>query len=280
MDIQIDLARFDKLLASFHILTKYRIAFFDANFNKVICYPKEECRFCQAIRSVNGGQALCKASDEKAFQHCLSSNDLYRYTCHAGLTEASIALQYNGVTVGFIIFGQICPVPNGEQRQKRLLPSIKSVKLSDDDKKEIIEEIIYQDDEQIQAASALLIAIGKYAITSKLFSFKRGEFIDKVDNYIAAHYAEKINSSTVAEALNISRTELYELCNQYLHMGIAQYILQKRVQRACSLLSSTKMPISDVSDMVGFSEYSYFSKVFKQMVGLSAKAYRKAHSSD
>ena len=53
--------------------------------------------------------------------------------------------------------------------------------------------------------------------------------------------------------------------------GIASFIKLKRLAKAKELVLKTDMPISDISDSVGFSDYNYFLRVFKKHYGVSPK---------
>ena len=53
--------------------------------------------------------------------------------------------------------------------------------------------------------------------------------------------------------------------------GIASFIKLKRLAKAKELVLKTDMPISDISDSVGFSDYNYFLRVFKKHYGISPK---------
>ena len=52
------------------------------------------------------------------------------------------------------------------------------------------------------------------------------------------------------------------------------YWLHMRVQRACELLDTTDQPIKRIAGEMGFSDALYFSRVFRQVHGLSPRAYR------
>ena len=47
-----------------------------------------------------------------------------------------------------------------------------------------------------------------------------------------------------------------------------------RVEEAKRLLTATDYPLSQIAVSVGFSDQSYFSKVFKQITGISPNRYR------
>nr|WP_235196433.1 helix-turn-helix transcriptional regulator [Streptococcus mitis] len=58
---------------------------------------------------------------------------------------------------------------------------------------------------------------------------------------------------------------------------LVKYITDKRINAAKSLLSQTNISISQVSCQVGYDNYSYFTKIFKQRTGLSPGDYRKTY---
>ena len=67
----------------------------------------------------------------------------------------------------------------------------------------------------------------------------------------------------------MSRTTLYTLAQQYLECGILDYIRKKRIKYAQNLPANTQLPVTVISDKAGFSDYSYFRRVFKQETGTS-----------
>ena len=61
-------------------------------------------------------------------------------------------------------------------------------------------------------------------------------------------------------------------------VGIMKHVKNLRIQTAKELLSSTNFPISDIAYEVGFSDYSYFTKVFKEEVRCTPREFRKNNS--
>ena len=58
-------------------------------------------------------------------------------------------------------------------------------------------------------------------------------------------------------------------------ISISAYILQKRVEEARNLLVHSDLPINTVSIYVGYSNFSYFTKMFKDNTGYSPLEYRR-----
>ena len=59
-------------------------------------------------------------------------------------------------------------------------------------------------------------------------------------------------------------------------MGISpiNYLISKRIEESKNLLCTTNYSIRDISTIVGFSNSSYFSQMFKKSTGLSPREYK------
>ena len=55
-------------------------------------------------------------------------------------------------------------------------------------------------------------------------------------------------------------------------------MIQKRIQEAKVLLSTTNLQISEISIIIGFTSQSYFAQAFKKAMGISPIHFRKNHS--
>ena len=87
--------------------------------------------------------------------------------------------------------------------------------------------------------------------------------------YIDEHLSEEINIYDLCEHVGTSRTKLYETFKKDCGIGIAAYIKEKRLATARRLLKNTDLSVADVSAKVGFYDYNYFSRVYKQKYGIS-----------
>ena len=103
MELEFHIERLNRLLKSFYQLTGIRIVIFDINHQEIASFPNCNCDFCKVIQNNKYGYECCNKSNAKAFEHCLESDDLYIYNCHAGLIEAMINLKIDNTIVGFIM---------------------------------------------------------------------------------------------------------------------------------------------------------------------------------
>lgn len=95
-------------------------------------------------------------------------------------------------------------------------------------------------------------------------------------DYIAAHYyRSSLSVPEVAEHTGISCTHLYRLFRRHLSRSPNEYLLNIRIENACNLLRGTSLPVQTIAYSVGFNNPLYFSKAFRQRIGMSPSEYRR-----
>ena len=55
---------------------------------------------------------------------------------------------------------------------------------------------------------------------------------------------------------------------------MVDYIIKKRLELAKMLLEQNKLSITMISARVGYNNYSYFTKMFKKMYGMTPREYQ------
>ena len=93
--------------------------------------------------------------------------------------------------------------------------------------------------------------------------------------FIHDHFAEHISLTDIAKSANVSETETLRCFKFCMQMTLYRYLLELRLERAAKLLRETDEPVTNIADMVGFSQVSYFGKCFKTKTGRSPKEYRE-----
>ena len=93
--------------------------------------------------------------------------------------------------------------------------------------------------------------------------------------YIAEHYMENFDLQQLADHVCLSRPRLSALFKEQTGTSIMRWRDEKRISKACELLSSTSTPISRIAEMVGYSDPLYFSRIFHQHLNCSPREYRR-----
>ncbi|WP_282935962.1 AraC family transcriptional regulator [Paenibacillus sp. RC67] len=99
--------------------------------------------------------------------------------------------------------------------------------------------------------------------------------IEQAIQYISNSYSENLTLDKIAAELFLNRYYLCHLFKKTLGITISDFLLQTRFHHAKQLLIHTQMPVSEVSDKVGFNSLSYFTKAFRTYTGLTPRDYRK-----
>ena len=103
----------------------------------------------------------------------------------------------------------------------------------------------------------------------------QSNLIQRITDYIDHHYKEDISRTKLAEMVFLSPDHLARVFKRDTGETLVKYITDKRMAAAKEMLSQSDTPIYQVALQVGYDNYSYFTKAFKQKVGLSPGDYRK-----
>ncbi|ANY70141.1 hypothetical protein BBD42_29300 [Paenibacillus sp. BIHB 4019] len=95
--------------------------------------------------------------------------------------------------------------------------------------------------------------------------------------YIGEHYAEPLSLTELAKHFHFNPSYLSTYFSAHNNEGFSEYLNKIRVEKAAELLLADSASISEISGMVGYSDHSYFTKVFKKITGLSPSHYRKQY---
>ncbi len=94
-------------------------------------------------------------------------------------------------------------------------------------------------------------------------------------DYIYASLDQAISLAALANLLGMSQYHFCKSFKQSMGMAPYQYVRRQRVERAKQLLEQKDLPIASIALQCGFSDQSHFTKQFRQLTGITPKAYRE-----
>jgi AraC-like DNA-binding protein len=86
----------------------------------------------------------------------------------------------------------------------------------------------------------------------------------------------ELTPEKIAEMLNISYSWFRRVFKQYTGFSPVQYQMEIKIQKAKELLTSTTMPVKEISYELNFESISYFVTLFKTKTGFSPMNYRNS----
>ncbi len=97
-------------------------------------------------------------------------------------------------------------------------------------------------------------------------------------SYLREHFTENFSLSYLAELCHISDVYFRKLFNSQLNMTPAEYRISLRIERAKKLLAYSNLAVTEIAELLGYSEGAFFIRQFKKVAGMTPLIYRKLYS--
>ena len=128
-------------------------------------------------------------------------------------------------------------------------------------------------DEYLFLLSELIDLIRSTGLTLNISAHR--EEIQIIDKCITEHIDQKLTLSFLARYINRSENYLSRLFKGETGINIIQYINYRKMEKAKELLMDPQLSINEISNTLGFTEASYFNKIFKKIYDINPSEYRK-----
>jgi two-component system response regulator YesN len=109
---------------------------------------------------------------------------------------------------------------------------------------------------------------------SKKHIRKNDKIVLDIKRLICSQYMKDISVNKIAQMVYLSPNYISLIFKRETGVTITDYLTSIRIDRAKELLKDTELLIQQVSEMVGYEDASYFSKVFKKITGIHPLKYR------
>lgn len=152
-----------------------------------------------------------------------------------------------------------------------------------------IRRIKHQRQETLEAYLALLEkgqtqdsagqTVADYTVQSASAVSTDDPFLQKVLAFVEQNLGNSdADVGQMADACAVSRSVLQRRMKQLMGVSPADFLREARLKRACQLLKNSHTGVSDVAYQCGFSDPKYFSRCFRQSVGMSPSEYKNQPS--
>lgn len=102
---------------------------------------------------------------------------------------------------------------------------------------------------------------------------ENSETINLILDYINENYSKKITNNTIGNKFNLHPNYISAVVKKHTGIPMHQYVMQKRISAALSMLMTKKYSVGEISEKCGFSDIYHFSKTFKKITGISPSEY-------
>jgi AraC family transcriptional regulator len=94
--------------------------------------------------------------------------------------------------------------------------------------------------------------------------------------FIDARFTEALSMRTIADAAGVHPATLARAFRRNFQQTASEYVQRLRTRRACELILGGDAGLSSVSADCGFADQSHFTKVFKDVTGMTPTAFRES----
>lgn len=95
--------------------------------------------------------------------------------------------------------------------------------------------------------------------------------------YIRENFNKELKLSSVARRVGLSKNHLCTLFKEETGANFIAFLHKTRIEQAAELLLHSELLVSEIADMVGYSDAKYFTKIFQRYMGCSPTAYRELY---
>ena len=259
------------VLAELHKITGFRISLHGADYSEIAAYPPEKRSFCKMIHKNPDEYEKCISCDKEACKKALDARATHIYTCRYGFTEAVSPLYNFGTLTGFLMMGQIFETDsdgNALHHEK-----INIMKLGQDFVKSV-EEIPSVDTDMVKSYVKIMTICAQYLTLSNAIPSNKPTIAETAKKFIYDNYRNKITINDICSEIGCSKSTLITSFKKQYGTTVNNYITEVRLTEAANMLSVSEKPIGEIAAVTGFSDQSYFSKVFSAKFGVTPSEYK------
>lgn len=99
-------------------------------------------------------------------------------------------------------------------------------------------------------------------------------WLKTVVDRLHADYAQTLTIDDLADNVGVQAVRLSRTFRRFYGCTVGEYVRQLRIHEACERLAYSRESLAEVALATGFADQSHFTRVFKQVVGVTPGVYR------
>lgn len=127
-------------------------------------------------------------------------------------------------------------------------------------------------DETLATIALFSLLIELAGCKSQVFGDER---ISEIIEYINENYSHIQSIEQIADNFFISKYHLCRMFKASMKITVIDYLNNIKIKNACAYLRTTNKNITDIALLTGFNSPTYFTNVFKKIMGKSPSQYKK-----
>lgn len=262
------------VLSDLHKITGFRMSLHNADFEEIAAYPEEPIPFCAYVHSLPGEFEKCLECDRLGSQTALSAGHAHSYRCRFGLTEVASPLYSFGILTGFLMMGQVTV---GNQTNA---DAVRTILPEEKFRERLLSSVPAIEPDMLSSYIRILTVCAEYLTLSNALAVSHQDIGGMAKTYICQNFKSKITLSDICKQLACSKSTLVNTFRKAYGTTVTAYLTEVRLAEAQKLLCHRDYTLAEIAALCGFSDQSYFCKVFSAKMGCAPGDYRRRKNED
>ncbi|MBQ7838867.1 MAG: helix-turn-helix transcriptional regulator, partial [Lachnospiraceae bacterium] len=106
------------------------------------------------------------------------------------------------------------------------------------------------------------------------------QIVRRIKQIVEENYARpECNVAWIADKVHMTSGYIGRIFKKYSGIGLMEYTTELRLKQACTFLKTENCSIAEVAQKVGYADSNYFTKLFRNKLGMSPSEYRRKKQS-
>jgi AraC-like DNA-binding protein len=141
--------------------------------------------------------------------------------------------------------------------------------------KAIIDGIPQMDEDMIKSFVNIMTICASYLTLSNSVVGEKSSIAQLTMRYLSENFNKRISIADICNAIGYSKSTVLTAFKKEYSTTINTYLTELRLETAKKLLLDNEITVNEIASYCGFSDQSYFSKVFSAKYGVTPTDYRK-----
>ena len=235
-------------------------------------YYVHQSAYCMYVKEDSQLWHRCLRTKER-LQERLEKDPVSFYgICHAGVGEYAVPIIWERDTEGQKVIGAVT-VGGFKEESDRIINQEKydDAVIANHYSLSFIEEKIEVVTEYIRMLYASEI---EDVLKSETDGGQQSYVIGHAIAYIRRHYSESLTLKMLSDFCHCSTSYMSHQFKKTTGRTLKAFVNEVRIEQAKTLLKDTDMSITDIANAIGYKDSNYFSRVFSESVGVTARNFR------
>ena len=152
-------------------------------------------------------------------------------------------------------------------------PEVKDIEKLGDELREAAEDIPLVNADMVRSYVRIMTICAQYLTLSNAIPSIKQTVAEMAKKFIFDNYKSKITISDICAEIGCSKSTLITSFKKQFGMTVNSYITEVRLKEAATMLAMGDKNIGEIAIQTGFSDQSYFSKVFSAKFGVPPSEY-------